>query len=364
MPVGEGDLFSRRARAPAPTAPPTDHEDREDREDREDVVDAQTRHTPVAAPAGLSTARGAVPNPAFPPSGSAPPPVPAAKFPPGGAPRAAKKRGVLIGFLVALGVVVLVVRAAIVEDRESRASASNERAERIAAELGASVADSLREAAERRAAKPGAAPATSGTAAAAAEGDLGQPSASFTFHNTRPGYGSAFYVLGEVQNTSAVEIRKPEVIVIMLDAEGREVARDNGFALAETLLPNAKSYVSTIISDPPQHDKLAFEVVAHKATFVLPQSEGLEVKPNPPTHERSLVKFTGVVSNDGAALAKFVNVKALAFDAEDKLLGVYSTYVQADGLAAGESATFSFNGVGLTSPAARYEYQVSGRPEP
>jgi hypothetical protein len=245
-----------------------------------------------------------------------------------------------------------IVQAVLHETAEEPKSVAGQHSESIRREVAESVGKRSRETAEHS------------QAPRAAEVPDAELSASFEFHNTRAGYKDSFYVLGEVQNTSPVEIRKPEIVIVLLDAGGKEVGRDNGFALAESLKPGEKSYVSAIVSDPPPHDRLQFEVIARKASFILPQARGLEVTANEPVAERGLIKFSGEVKNGGERAAKFVNVRALAFDATDRLMGVFSTYLKADGLAPGESATFSLNGVGLDPAPSRYEYMVRGRPAP
>ncbi len=188
------------------------------------------------------------------------------------------------------------------------------------------------------------------------------PTARFTFHRKRESLGGTFYVLGEVENTSSFAIRKPELVIILLDEAGNEVATDSGFALAEILEPGEKSYLSAVVTSPPVHHDLKFEVAPRKATYRPALAQGLTVEPLKPQVQKSgLHKFSGSVKNTGATTAKFVNVQVLAFDAEDKLMGVYSTYAKTDSLAPGDKARFTVTGVGLEPTPARFEYLVTAR---
>jgi hypothetical protein len=190
------------------------------------------------------------------------------------------------------------------------------------------------------------------------EGD-GAPSASFEFHRTAPAYGESFYVLGIVTNTSQIPIGKPELIVVFLDAHGNEVGTDHGYALADAMEPGNRSYLSAIVSNPPAHAKLRFEVVARKASYSLPPAEGLRVAAQVPRADGLLTRFWGQVHNDGPKPSSFTQVQVVSFDAEDKLLGIHFGYVQGEALAPGASARFDVSAVGV-STATRHEYLVTG----
>lgn len=188
------------------------------------------------------------------------------------------------------------------------------------------------------------------------------PTARFDFHRTRPGYQDSFYVLGEVENTSPYAISKPEVVIVMLGADGKEVATDSGFAQAEILEPGEKSYLSAVVTSPPPHEKLEFEVVPRKATYRPAEAEGLKVIANEPQiNSAGIYKFSGRVHNGGERPARFLNVSVLAFDADAKLLSIHFTYAKTDGLRPGEDARFQLTAAGFDAPPARIEYRVSGR---
>ncbi len=186
--------------------------------------------------------------------------------------------------------------------------------------------------------------------------------ARFDFHRKRVSTADAFYVLGEVENTSPFPISKPELVIIMVDEAGKEVGTDSGFALAEILEPGEKSYLSAVVTSPPEHQDLKFEMAPRKATYRPKLAQGLTINALEPQQTHAgMYRFSGSVKNGGETTAKFVNVRVLAFDAEDKLMGVYSTYAKTDGLAPGQRARFQATGVGLEPAPVRFEYQVSAR---
>ena len=193
--------------------------------------------------------------------------------------------------------------------------------------------------------------------AAAGEG----ATARFEFHHTRPGYQESFYFLGEVENTSSFAISKPEVVVVLLDAEGKEQGTDHGFAVDDVLEPGQKSYVAAIVSDPPAHSSMRFEVVARPLTYRPNLAQQLRVDEQPhKINDAGIYEFWGTVHNDGSEPASFVNVLVLAFDATDKLLGIDSSYAKADVIQPGASARFEVSAVGFAETPTRFQYQVSG----
>lgn len=187
------------------------------------------------------------------------------------------------------------------------------------------------------------------------------PTAEFTLHGTKEGYGDAFYVNGVIRNTSEVVVGKPKLVIVMLDEAGNEVGSQNGYALAETLAPDEESYISAIVSKPPKHASLRFEVEASKPFYVPKLAGGLVIKTNPPVTNGGIVEMSGSVENTGTDPARFVNVMVLAFDADRKLLGISSTYAGTEKLEPGQSARFSVNVIASTPPATRYTFQVEAR---
>jgi hypothetical protein len=187
-------------------------------------------------------------------------------------------------------------------------------------------------------------------------------SASFQQHSRVPGYKASFYVLGFVTNTSPFAIDKPKITVILLDKSGNEVTTRVGFAEDDWLAPQAKSPVEVLIADPPAHDQLSFEVVARKADFTPEMASGLRLQVLEPPHVTfgKSWALSGKVFNEGSKPARFVKVEVLAFDNDNRLIGLDTTYADGESLAPGASARFRAMPLYAEAPL-RFEYSVSGR---
>jgi hypothetical protein len=213
---------------------------------------------------------------------------------------------------------------------------------------------------------PASAPATG-----ALEGLPGTPalapelpaSATFEAHSHVSGYQSSFYVLGFVKNTSPFSIDKPKVTAVLLDKSGKEVATRDGYAEGEALASQASAPVKVLVSDPPAHDHIAFEVVARKASYIPESAPGLrlEILEAPHSTGGGSWEVTGKVFNDGARGARFVNVLVPAFDASSHLIGLDSTYADGESIAAGASGRFRAMPL-YDAPPHHFKYAVSGQP--
>jgi hypothetical protein len=182
--------------------------------------------------------------------------------------------------------------------------------------------------------------------------------ATFEFHRKVAASGNAFYVLGTVRNESPVAIGRPELVIVFLDTQGREVGMDHGFAVDEVLEPDARSYLSAIVSDPPAHEQMRYEVVARAPSFRSRTASGLRVESQAPREDGLILRFWGQVHNEGKDLASFVEVTVVALDEDDRLLGVHSGYAKGEALPPGASARFEVSAV-IPMPA-RVEYLVTG----
>lgn len=192
------------------------------------------------------------------------------------------------------------------------------------------------------------------------EADAVELSAQFEFHRTVPATGTGFYVLGVVRNESAVAIAKPKLIIVFVDAEDEEVGTAQGFALDDVVEPGASSYLSAIVSDPPKHDRLRFEVIPRRVSFGPKPARGLRVEAKEPRIDGSGIRhFWGTVHNGGPDPASFVRIDVLSFDADDKLLGVHFNYADGELVPPGGSARFEVSAVVHGDPA-RFAYQSTG----
>jgi len=187
-------------------------------------------------------------------------------------------------------------------------------------------------------------------------------SATFAEQSHISGYQSSFYVLGFVTNTSPFTVEKPKVTAVLLDKSGQELATRDGFAEGDALAPQAIAPVKLLVSDPPAHSRIKFEVVVRKASYIPEQARGLrlEVLEAPHVTFGTSWEVTGKVVNGGEQRARFVNVLVQAFDASNRLIGLDSTYADGEAIAAGAVARFRAMPL-YDAPPHHFKYTVSGQ---
>ena len=186
--------------------------------------------------------------------------------------------------------------------------------------------------------------------------------ATFTADGRASGYQTSFYVLGFVKNTSPFTIDKPKVTAVLLDAAGKEIATRDGYAEGDSLAAGASAPIKVLVSDPPAHASIKYELVAKKADYLSPAAQGLRVEVTEAPHKTFGTSYeaTGKVFNDGKANARFVNVQVLAFDAKNKLVGLDSTYVDGEAIAPGASGRFRAMTL-YDAPPHHFQFVVAGR---
>jgi hypothetical protein len=185
--------------------------------------------------------------------------------------------------------------------------------------------------------------------------------ATFEFHGIKSSSGKSFYVLGFVTNTSPHAIDNPKVTVVLLDAQGKEVGSDDGYAEGDWLPPKGRAPIDVLVKDPPPYVKLRYEVVASEASYIPSEVSGLKIV----SHEErkdsmgSDWECRGKVRNGGRQPAKFVKIQILAYRS-NKLVAVDSAYADGDVLRPGAIARFSSSVLVDVDPD-RFELTVSGR---
>src|SRR5262249_44605643 len=106
---------------------------------------------------------------------------------------------------------------------------------------------------------------------------------------------------------------------------------------------------------------MTFEVVASRSTFHVEEASGLSVDVLQPPHQvMGSWEIAGKVHNAGSQAARFVNIRALAFDAAGRLVGLDTTYADGESLAAGADARFRMTPL-YDSPPHHYQYSVSAQ---
>lgn len=187
--------------------------------------------------------------------------------------------------------------------------------------------------------------------------------ASFEFHHRRPSAGASFYAIGWVTNDSPFTIDMPKVTAVLEDAAGKEVGTAFGFAI-DAIAAGERVPASILVSDPPAHAKVVYEVAPRKASYVPPVVTGLRLEPGEVARDDFGFGFNvaGKVHNDGSEPAKFVQIRVLAKDAQGKLLGIDDSFADAEILAPGASARFDVRMLPYAEAPASFDFSVTGRP--
>lgn len=185
--------------------------------------------------------------------------------------------------------------------------------------------------------------------------------AHFELTHRRPSSGSTFYAAGWVTNDSPYPIDKPKIVAVMKDASGAEVGTAFGFA-DDVLDAGAKDAAEVLVMNPPPFATISFEIAPRKATYIPTRVVGLKVEPGPvgPGSFGSGFSVNGKVVHGGTVPARFVHVRALAFDAAGTLLGIDDTYADVEVLQPGATARFDMTMFDLGATPARWEFTVTG----
>lgn len=183
-------------------------------------------------------------------------------------------------------------------------------------------------------------------------------SATYEHHSAAVNQIETLWVYGFVTNTSSIPIGKSEVLVVLKDAEGRELRSEHAYAAYPTN-PGEKSPIAIIVTKPPAYSSIEFETIP-KRQFGLTSAKGLAVSEDNSSTTSGTLNIAGKVRNDGAKPAKFVQVHAMLFDADDKLVGLKHSYVKAETLEPGADARFLDKMYGFDEATMKVEYHVTG----
>lgn len=184
-------------------------------------------------------------------------------------------------------------------------------------------------------------------------------SAAFEHHRTVVEDDGDLRIYGMVTNTSSVAINAPKVVAVFRDAEGVELSSDSRHAPFD-LDPGQSAPVRLLLSEPPAHESVSFDVVTRERTGMTP-AQGLEVVGTNASLERRMWLLSGRVKNGSASAARFVKVVVAVKGNDDKLVTVGDVYVDDRRVEAGGESRFRLRLYGVEVEAPRFEYYASGR---
>lgn len=182
---------------------------------------------------------------------------------------------------------------------------------------------------------------------------------TFEFHRQVKSLETSFYLLGVVTNTSTVAVRKPKIVAALIGEDGKEVRSYDGYGVAEALNPGESTPVQILVRDPPPHKEFAFEVVLDDVGWLPTMAEGITVEANPPRKSFGTAwEVEGKVLNGGDKPARFVRIQIAAYGADDKLVGLFSTYADGKRLEPGASSRFRQPGMVLHHEPDHFDFSV------
>ncbi len=186
----------------------------------------------------------------------------------------------------------------------------------------------------------------------------------FTLESTHTSGSNALWIYGYFHNTSPFTLGKTKIIAVFYDKDGKEIGQGSGYTDEDVIAADARVPSVILVSDAPAaHERIAFEVTPKRPTYLPGEVEGLALEAEAPRrHEFLGWKYAGKVHNKSGQPAKFVKVRVLAFDQNDKFAGHAFTYASADALADGATARFDGTLLGSSKDFKRFEFRVSGKP--
>jgi hypothetical protein len=194
---------------------------------------------------------------------------------------------------------------------------------------------------------------------------------SFSVGNMKFGMvGESLWIFGEVRNDGKEPRETVEVRVNLLDAAGKELASQTGYAHLSYLDPGEISSFSVLFSGdnapPADYAGYAIEIRSRAANFHpgytirdLRVGEDLRVGKD----SLNFLKLRGSVRNTGDVAAKYVHIYAVFYDAEGAVIGVADSFAQTgedEIVAAGAEAPFEIQALIFTGKPARYRMFAQG----
>ena len=180
----------------------------------------------------------------------------------------------------------------------------------------------------------------------------------------------SIWFLGLVRNDGDGPREQVQVRVSLIDAGGKELASETGFAKRGYVNPGEVSPFLVIFGSKadllPKVARLSVETTSDKADFQLGYSYRNMAVPDEPAQaqEYGSLSLKGRVRNTGDAPAAFPRLTAVFYDAQGRVVGIAEAVADGDGekhiIAPGNDARFELQGVIFTGTPQRYWLLVEG----
>jgi len=168
------------------------------------------------------------------------------------------------------------------------------------------------------------------------------------------------YFLVMCKNSGEIAIRKPEITLRLLSDKNEKLASGKGYAFIENLNPGEITPVYILVTNCPKYSKYETDFIP-ELPFIIPDGgvysrkfagEFLDVSMKQ-TDSYNNHKIRGKIKNISRYDAKYVQVAAILYDGNDKVVGYGSTYISEKIL---KPASFDFFEIYLTTVTEKPEY--------
>ncbi len=171
------------------------------------------------------------------------------------------------------------------------------------------------------------------------------------------------YFIGMYRNTGKSPMRKPLVSVTLYNKAGRKVAAGRGYGVRDILLPGEETPVKILVNNPPGYERYEIEHNPEPpysfSTYNRPKLTFDNVKVAKGKY--SGYEVTGEVYNKSGAGAKYVEVVAVLFDENKKIIGSGRDYVKTDILKSGDYSPFRVGVTSVMGIPQSFKLDYSGR---
>jgi hypothetical protein len=179
-------------------------------------------------------------------------------------------------------------------------------------------------------------------------------------HSTYTTVLDSLYIVGEVQNNSASNIRFVRVNADLFNSNQSLVDTDFGYTYLDVLPPGTKTCFAVLFFDAPEH----WSTYRLSGTFLA----GGEYAPNLVLFDVSITedtfgypKILGQVRNDGSETARYVQLVATLYNSAGTVIDCDFTYVNSTHLSPGQTSSFEFSYFSdHTKNYSSYRVQVQG----
>jgi hypothetical protein len=151
-------------------------------------------------------------------------------------------------------------------------------------------------------------------------------------------FSSNRYLIGELFNNTATNVRFTRVSATLRDGSGNVVDSDYSFSMIDTLTPGMRSPFLIIFSDPPTWNSYELAVTWATTTDTPHHLEILNTQSYFDTSDAYTV--VGEIRNQYSEPRTFVEAFVTMYDAEGKVIGVASNYTNPYDLQPGQTASF------------------------